>query len=67
MTAGYITREHISLSPVNMKTTMDMLPMNGTLEDTAREALRLAETERIRKALQETKGQQEQGSGSRLT
>jgi DNA-binding NtrC family response regulator len=30
--------------------------MNGTLEDTARVALRLAEGERIRKALQETKG-----------
>ena len=30
--------------------------MNGTLEDTTRVALRLAESERIRRALRETKG-----------
>jgi DNA-binding NtrC family response regulator len=51
-----ITPEHISLSPISMKTAMEMLPMNGTLEAAAKEALRLAETQRIRKALQETKG-----------
>ncbi len=51
-----ITPEHISLSSVNVKTAMDMLPMDGTLGDAAKQALRLAETQRIRKALQETKG-----------
>lgn len=51
-----ITSEHISLSPVNVKTALEMLPMDGTLEDAAKEALRLAETRRIKKALQETKG-----------
>jgi DNA-binding NtrC family response regulator len=53
---GTITAEHVSLSPVNIKTAMELLPMSGTLEETAKEALRLAEGQRIRKALQETKG-----------
>ncbi len=51
-----ITPEHISLSPVPMKTMIETLPMNGTLEETAKAALRLAESGRIRKALRETKG-----------
>ncbi len=51
-----ITAEHISLSPVPVKTMIETLPMSGSLEDTAKAALRLAETGRIRKALQETKG-----------
>ncbi len=51
-----ITPEHISLSPVPMKTIVEALPMDGALGDTAKEALRLAETQRIRRALQETKG-----------
>jgi DNA-binding NtrC family response regulator len=51
-----ITPEHISLNPVPMNPHLGTLPMNGTLEDTTRVALRLAESERIRKALQETKG-----------
>jgi len=51
-----ITPEHISLNPVPMNPPLGTLPMNGTLEDTTRVALRLAESERIRKALQETKG-----------
>jgi DNA-binding NtrC family response regulator len=51
-----ITPEHISLNVVSIKTAMEMLPMDGTLEDAAKEALRLAETQRIKKALQETKG-----------
>ena len=51
-----ITAEHISLNPVPMNPPLGTLPMNGTLEDTTRVALRLAESERIRKALQETKG-----------
>jgi DNA-binding NtrC family response regulator len=51
-----ITPAHISLNPVPMNLNLGTLPMNGTLEDTTRVALRLAESERIRKALQETKG-----------
>lgn len=51
-----ITPEHISLCPSLVNSDLGTLPMNGTLEDTARVALRLAESERIRKALQETKG-----------
>jgi two-component system response regulator AtoC len=51
-----ITAEHISLSPMSVKTAIEMLPMDGTLEDAGKGALRLAETQRIRKALQETKG-----------
>jgi DNA-binding NtrC family response regulator len=51
-----ISPEHISLSPVPFETTVKGLPMDGTLEDTAKEALRIAETQRIIKALKETKG-----------
>ncbi len=51
-----ITPEHISLNPIPMKSSPGMLPMDGTLEDTSKEALRLGETQRIKKALQETKG-----------
>lgn len=51
-----ITPGHISLNPVTMKSDFDVLPMNGTLADTTKEALRLSETQRIKKALQETKG-----------
>jgi len=54
-----ITPEHISLNLIPMNThlcTLPVLPMDGTLEDTTRVALRLAESERIRKALKETKG-----------
>jgi DNA-binding NtrC family response regulator len=59
-----ITAEHISLSPVPMKTRIETLPMNGTLEDTTKEALRIAETRRIRKALQETKGNKSRAAES---
>lgn len=54
-----ITPAHISLNPVPTNSPLDKLPslpMNGTLEDTTRVALRLAESERIRRALRETKG-----------
>ena len=51
-----ITPEHISLSPLPVNSNSDMLPMDGTLEETRKVALRLAESERIRKALKETKG-----------
>ncbi len=51
-----ITSEHISLSPAAVRPGIHSLPMDGTLEDAAKEALRMAETQRIRKALQETRG-----------
>lgn len=51
-----ITPEHISVNPLPAKSTFGMLPMSGALEDTTREALRLVETQRIKKALRETGG-----------
>jgi len=50
-----IRPEHISLSPIPMLSGHG-IPMDGTLEDTTREAVRLAETQRIKKALHETRG-----------
>lgn len=50
-----IRLEHISLSPIPMLSGPG-IPMNGTLEDTTKEAVRLAETQRIKKALHETRG-----------
>lgn len=50
-----IEPEHIVLSPLSQN-ELDTLPLEGSLEDTAREALRIAETKRIKKALLETKG-----------
>lgn len=49
-----ITGEHISLNPVQAMT--GLLPLNGPLGETTKEAVRLAETRRINKALQETRG-----------
>lgn len=49
-----ITGEHISLNPIQAMT--GLLPLNGPLGDTTKEAVRFAETKRIRKALQETRG-----------
>ena len=57
-----ILPEHISLNPIPVKPSFGLLPMDGSLEDTAKEALRLAETQRIRKALQETKGNKSRAS-----
>jgi len=51
-----IMPEHISLRSLSFESYMKNLPMNGPLGDTAKEALRLAETQRIIKALKETKG-----------
>jgi len=47
--------EHIILQ-ARPSSDLDMIPLEGSLEDTAKEALRIAETRRIRKALAETKG-----------
>ncbi len=57
-----ILPEHISLNPVPVKSALGALPMDGSLEDAAKEALRLAETQRIKKALQETKGNKSRAS-----
>jgi len=57
-----ISPEHISLSPLPFEASMKGLPMNGTLEDTAKEALRISETQRIAKALKETKGNKSRAS-----
>jgi DNA-binding NtrC family response regulator len=46
-----IAPEHISLSPVQGGFPLEHVPMDGTLNETARGALKIAETERIRKAL----------------
>lgn len=51
-----ITPEHLFLNPIPIKSIIDTLPSSGTLEDTTKEVVRLAETRRIKKALQETKG-----------
>lgn len=53
---GVITSAHISLNPLPLKTTLEALPMDGTLDDVTKEAVRLVETQRIKKALRETKG-----------
>lgn len=52
-----ITPEHIILSKrTEPDSTLWSLPLEGALEDVAKEALRIAETRRIVKALKETKG-----------
>lgn len=52
-----ITTEHISLDrQVSLESSLKKLPVDGTLEDVAKEATRIVETERIIRALKETKG-----------
>lgn len=51
-----ITAGHVSLSPASKERCMPDVPMTGTLEEATKKAVRLAETERIRRALSETKG-----------
>jgi two-component system, NtrC family, response regulator AtoC len=52
-----ITEEHLSLSrQLSLESALKNLPMDGALEDAAKEATRIAETERIRRALKETRG-----------
>ncbi|MEJ2313381.1 MAG: sigma-54 dependent transcriptional regulator [Nitrospirota bacterium] len=53
---GAISPEHISLSPARDGFPIDEVPMGGSLAETAREAQRIAETSRIRKALDEAGG-----------
>jgi len=51
-----ILPEHIVLTSLGgTESSMNGLPMDGTLEETSREALRIAESMRIRKALEEVR------------
>lgn len=52
-----INGDHVSLSRHTfVKTMIENIPMDKTLEETSKEATRIAETERIIRALKETKG-----------
>jgi DNA-binding NtrC family response regulator len=52
-----ITPEHISLTKqAAAKASLDHIPMDKTLEETSKEAMRIVETERILRALKETRG-----------
>ncbi len=50
--------EHISLISQDSgpERLFELIPMDGSLEETSRSALRIAESERIKRALKETKG-----------
>lgn len=50
-----ISTEHIALLPLSDR-SLETLPLEGSLEETVREALRIVETKRIKKALEETRG-----------
>ncbi len=54
----FIKPEHISLIPQSCgpDRLFELIPMDGSLEETSRAALRIAESERIKRALKETKG-----------
>src|SRR4030066_568627 len=52
-----ITQEHMRLTPsISAETTPYDVPLDGTLNDAAKAALRIAESLRIKKALEETHG-----------
>jgi DNA-binding NtrC family response regulator len=52
-----IVRDNIVLNrQMMLESSLSNLPMDGPLEDSVREAVRIAETQRISKALKETKG-----------
>jgi DNA-binding NtrC family response regulator len=50
-----IKPEHVSLLPFESDHGMEKIPLEGSLEDTAKAAQRLAESIRIRKALEDTR------------
>ncbi|VAX34126.1 Response regulator of zinc sigma-54-dependent two-component system [hydrothermal vent metagenome] len=50
-----ILPEHISLMALKVNSSIEGLPMDGPLEETTKAALKLAETLRIRKALESTR------------
>lgn len=52
-----ITTEHISLNPqLTMESSLKNVPMDRTLDDATKEAVRIVETQRILRALRETRG-----------
>jgi DNA-binding NtrC family response regulator len=54
---GAITQEYLRLNPpATMKAYLRHIPLDGTLDETAKAALKEAETIRIRKALKQTGG-----------
>ena len=58
-----ITRDNIVLNrQMLLESSLSNLPMDGPLEDSVREAVRIAETQRISKALKETKGNKSRAS-----
>ena len=58
-----ITRDNIVLNrQMMLESSLSNLPMDGPLEDSVREAVRIAETQRISKALKETKGNKSRAS-----
>ncbi len=58
-----ITTEYIFLSPqVSVESSLKKLPLDGTLEDVAREGTRIVETRRIKLALKEVKGNKSRAS-----
>ncbi len=58
-----ITADHITLNTqAPVQSTLRNIPMDGTLEDVSKEAMRIAETQRIIRALEETKGNKSKAS-----
>ncbi len=58
-----ITPDNIVLNrQMLLESSLSNLPMDGPLEDSVREAVRIAETQRISKALKETKGNKSRAS-----
>lgn len=58
-----ITPDHIALNPqLSIESSLKNIPMNGALEDTVKEAVRIAETQRIARALKETRGNKSRAS-----
>jgi DNA-binding NtrC family response regulator len=58
-----IMPEHITLNErVSFESTLRSLPTDGTLDETTREAVRIAETQRITRALRETGGNKTRAS-----
>lgn len=51
-----ITAEHISLRPLLRSASPEESPVDGTLEEVAKRALRAAETQRIKRALKDASG-----------
>jgi DNA-binding NtrC family response regulator len=51
-----INQEDLRLSTVTSHGSLDDIPLDGSLEQTAKEALKIAESRRIKKALEDTHG-----------